>query len=57
MKAKVNEKAKKDFFMDTSFKRRNYYFHADEDFREDHSWGKQKSKRLINSRQLKKENT
>jgi len=54
MKAKLNEKTKSDSFMNISFKKRNYYFHPDEDFREDHTWGKPKSKELVISEVGKK---
>ncbi|MBB2147460.1 hypothetical protein [Pedobacter gandavensis] len=55
MKAKLNEKTKSDSIVKTSFKRRNYYFHPDEDFREDHTWDKAKSTELLNSEVEKKE--
>lgn len=54
MKAKLNEKTKSDSIMNTSLKLRDYYFHPDEDFREDHTWGKPKSTELLNSEMVKK---
>jgi len=42
MKSNIQEKAK--FNLRSPFYgKRDYYFHADEDFREDHEWGKSKS--------------
>lgn len=43
MKAKNKEKEKYDPVRDYSNRKRGYYFHADEDFREDWEWGKTKS--------------
>lgn len=52
MEVKLNEK--KAVKANRGFKRRNYYFHPDEDFREDHTWGKTKSAELLNSKSVKK---
>lgn len=55
MKAKYNEKIKFDSIVKTSLRSRNYYFHPDEDFREDHTWGKPKSTEPLNSEMAKKQ--
>ncbi|WP_316822972.1 hypothetical protein [Pedobacter gandavensis] len=54
MVAKSNERINSDAKVNRSFKRKNYFFHPDEDFREDHSWGKSKSTTLTNSESSKK---
>jgi len=43
MKAKIKEKDKFDPAKGYSYGKRGYYFHADEDFREDWNWGKTKT--------------
>jgi len=43
MKAKIKDKDKFDPIKGYSYRKRGYYFHADEDFREDWNWGKVKS--------------
>ncbi|WP_367867940.1 hypothetical protein [Pedobacter sp. WC2423] len=43
MKTKNKEKEKSDTINADSYRKRGYYFHADEDFREDWDWGKNKS--------------
>lgn len=43
MKTKQKEKEKFDAVSGYSYRKRGYYFHADEDFREDWDWGKNKS--------------
>lgn len=53
MKATFNKKTKSDSKVNTSFKKRNYHFHPDENFREDHTWGKAKSPDLSNSESVK----
>lgn len=42
MKTKNKEKEKSDPVTGYSYRKRGYYFHADEDFREDWDWGKNK---------------
>lgn len=42
MKSKIDNKNGLDSILNSSFKRRDYYFHPDEDFREDLEWGKNK---------------
>jgi hypothetical protein len=42
MKTKTKEKIKFNF-QSSLHGKRDYYFHADEDFREDREWGKTKS--------------
>jgi hypothetical protein len=43
MKARIKEKEKSDPAKGYSYRKRGYYFHADEDFREDWNWGKVKA--------------
>ncbi|RAJ35364.1 hypothetical protein [Pedobacter cryoconitis] len=45
MKAKPKEKERFDPVRDYSYRKRGYYFHADEDFREDWDWGKTKDQK------------
>ncbi len=52
-----NKKNKFDSNVKTALKSRNYYFHPDEDFREDHTWGKPKSKESLNSDMPKNEDS
>ncbi|WP_222536900.1 hypothetical protein [Pedobacter polysacchareus] len=54
MEVKFNEKSSAK--ANRGFKKRNYYFHPDEDFREDHTWGKTKSAELLNPKPVKKVN-
>lgn len=54
METKFKEKTNSDAKAQRDFKRINYYFHPDEDFREDHSWGKTKSAEVLNSKSVKK---
>ncbi|KIO77654.1 hypothetical protein TH53_08415 [Pedobacter lusitanus] len=46
MKTKIKAKDKFDPIKTYSYRKRGYYFHADEDFREDWNWGKPKSEEL-----------
>lgn len=54
MEVKFNEKTDSNAQANRGFKRRNYYFHPDEDFREDHTWGTTKSVELLNPKPVKK---
>jgi len=40
MKDYINENPGFESILKSTFKKRDYYFHADEDFREDKEWGK-----------------
>jgi hypothetical protein len=48
MKTKTKEEIKFNF-QSSLHGKRDYYFHADEDFREDREWGKTKSNTVIYS--------
>lgn len=56
MKTKINEKGHLNINLNSSFKPHGYYFHPDEDFREDWQWGKtqQAEEQPLHYSQIKK---
>ncbi|MBB5637755.1 hypothetical protein HDE68_003680 [Pedobacter cryoconitis] len=57
MKVKIKDKDKFDPVKGFSYRKRGYYFHADEDFREDWDWGKTKTEGLAKDHLVEKKTT
>ena len=53
MKTKTKENSRLKVLKNTSDKH-TYYFHADDDFREDRDWGKAKTTKISKSKPVKK---